>query len=81
MKLTIWLPEKSIKREIGRGAYSRVFAVKYARSIFPVRGEYTVYAAREIHSFIVEGVGKRQIRNNLIQECEHCSDLSHPNIA
>ena len=40
-----------IGREIGRGAYSRVFTVKY-------RG--IVCAAKEIHSFHVEGAGQQQ---------------------
>ena len=60
-----------VEREIGRGAYSRVFIIEYDGSIC---------AAREIHSFIVEIVGEQQIRENLFQECQHCSVLSHPNI-
>ena len=76
-KFTICLSEKFVEREIGRGAYSRVFTVErdsrrdWSRSVF---------AAREIHSFIVEGVGEQQIRENLFKECQHCSVLSHPNI-
>ena len=70
-ELTISSSEKSVGREIGRGAYSRVFTVEYDGSIC---------AAREIHSYIVEGVGIRQIRENIFQECHHCSVLSHPNI-
>ena len=60
-----------VEREIGRGVYSRVFTVEHDGSIC---------AAREIHSFIVEGVGEQQIRENLFQECQHFSVLSHPNI-
>ena len=36
-------------RELGRGAYGRVYAVKYCQ---------TICAAKEIHSILVEGVGQ-----------------------
>ena len=35
--------------ELGRGAYGRVYAVKYCQ---------TICAAKEIHSILVEGLGK-----------------------
>ena len=35
--------------ELGRGAYGRVYAVKYCQ---------TICAAKEIHSILVEGVGQ-----------------------
>ena len=41
---------ESVGREIGRGAYGRVFTVKYCELIC---------AAKEIHSLLVEGVGQQ----------------------
>ena len=63
--------EKSVGREIGRGAYSRVFTVQY---------EGSICAAKEIHSFLVEGVGQQQITERFLREYKHCSVLNHPNI-
>ena len=63
--------KKSVWREIGRGAYSRVFTVKYGGSIC---------AAKEIHSFLVERMGQQLIRERFLRECQHCSVLNHPNI-
>ena len=60
--------ESIIGREIGCGAYSRAFTVKYGVSLC---------AAKEIHSFLVEGVGQQLIRERFLQ---HCSVLKHPNI-
>ena len=65
---------KSAGREIGRGAYGRVFTVKYCGLIC---------AAKEIHSILVEGVGQQQehsVKEGFLRECQHCSVLSHPNI-
>ena len=65
---------KSVGREIGRGAYGRVFTVKYCGLIC---------AAKEIHSILVEGVGQQQeqnVKEGFLRECQHCSVLSHPNI-
>ena len=62
------------RRELGRGAYGRVFTVKY-------RG--IVYAAKEIHSILVEGVGeeeKQAIKKSFLRECYQCSTLHHENI-
>ena len=56
---------KSVGREIGRGAYGRVFTVKYYGLIC---------AAKEIHLFLVEDVER------FLRECQHCSVLNHPNI-
>ena len=65
---------KSVGRELGRGAYGRVFTVKYCGLIC---------AAKEIHSLLVEGVGQQQeqsVKEGFIRECQHCSVLNHPNI-
>ena len=62
------------REELGRGAYGRVYAVKYCE---------TVCAAKEIHSILVEGVGQVQMQRTIesfVIECEQCSRLRHPNI-
>ena len=41
--------------ELGRGAYGRVYAVKYCQ---------TICAAKEIHSILVEGVGEVEMQTN-----------------
>ena len=64
----------SVGEEIGRGAYGRVFTVKYCG---------WVCAAKEIHSILLEGVGlqeQRSIKEGFLRECYHCNILSHPNI-
>ena len=61
-------------KELGRGAYGRVFTVKYCGRTF---------AAKEIHSILLEYSGKKEryaIRRSFLQECYHCSNLRHPNI-
>ena len=63
-----------LDRELGRGAYGRVYAVKYCE---------TVCAAKEIHSILVEGVGKLQMQRTIesfMSECRQCSRLRHPNV-
>jgi len=60
--------------EIGRGAYGRVFKVKYVN---------TLCAAKEIHPFLVEGVTVVETRHTVemfMRECYQCSLLRHPNI-
>ena len=57
-----------LSRELGRGAYGRVFAVKY-------RG--VTCAAKEVHSDLVQG---QRIVDMFLRECEQCSRLRHPNI-
>ena len=60
--------------DLGRGAYGRVYAVKYCE---------TVCAAKEIHSILVEGVGQVQIQRTIesfMRECRQCSRLRHPNV-
>ena len=39
--------------ELGRGAYGRVYAIKYCQ---------TICAAKEIHSILVEGVGQVEMQ-------------------
>ena len=60
--------------ELGRGAYGRVYAVKYCQ---------TVCAAKEIHSILVEGVGRVEMQRTIesfMKECRQCSTLRHPNV-
>ena len=62
------------QEELGRGAYGRVFTVKHCEKN---------YAAKEIHSLLLEAANpeeKRKIKNTFLRECYHCSLLSHPNI-
>ena len=64
----------SLDRELGRGAYGKVFTVKYREKI---------YAAKEIHSLLLEVANpeeKREIKNTVLRECYHCSLLRHSNI-
>ena len=66
---------ESVGEEIGRGAYGKVFTVKYCGWIC---------AAKEIHSILLEGVSQQEqqsIKEGFIRECYHCSILSHSNIA
>ena len=63
-----------LDHELGRGAYGKVFTVKYREKI---------YAAKEIHSLLLEIANpeeKLKIRNTFLRECYHCSRLRHPNI-
>ena len=65
---------KCLDKELGRGAYGKVYTVKYGD---------TIYAAKEIHSLLVEVANseeKLQLRHNFLQECYKCSVLHHPNI-
>jgi len=62
-----------LNKEIGRGSYGRVFAVKYCG---------LVCAAKEIHSILldVEDELRESVIQSFLQECYHCSELRHPNI-
>ena len=63
-----------LHEELGRGAYGKVFKVKYCSMIC---------AAKEIHSLLVEAANpeeKRKIKDSFLRECYHCSSLRHPNI-
>ena len=66
---------QSVGEEIGRGAYGRVYIVKYCGLIC---------AAKEIHSILVgDDVGQEErgrVREGFLRECHHCSVLKHPNI-
>ena len=67
---------KSTGVEIGRGAYGRVFEVKY---------EKINYAAKEVHPLLLEaaaGQGKalENIKASFLHECQIWSLLKHPRI-
>ena len=60
--------------ELGRGAYGKVYAVKYCQ---------TICAAKQIHSILVEGVGQIEMQRTIesfMRECRQCSRLRHPNV-
>ena len=60
--------------ELGRGAYGRVYAVKYCQ---------TICAAKELHSILLEGVRQEEMQRTIesfMRECRQCSTLRHPNI-
>ena len=62
------------RKELGRGAYGKVYAVKYCQ---------TVCAAKEIHSILIEDVGETERRltiESFLQEYRQCSMLRHPNV-
>ena len=62
------------RKELGRGAYGKVYAVKYCQ---------TVCAAKEIHSILIEDVGETERRRTIesfLRECRQCSMLRHPNV-
>ena len=64
----------SLNKELGRGAYGKVFAVKYCEMIC---------AAKEIHSILVESVGEVEMHRTIasfLRECHQCSALRHPNV-
>ena len=61
-------------KELGRGAYGKVYAVKYCQ---------TICAAKEIHSILIEDVGETERRRTIesfLRECRQCSMLRHPNV-
>ena len=63
-----------LDQELGRGAYGKVFPVKYREQI---------YAAKKIHSLLLEVANpeeKQKIKNTFLRECYYCSLLRHPNI-
>ena len=62
--------------ELGRVAYGRVFKVRYRGS---------VYAAKEVHSILIQLTQmapeeRRRLQDSFQRECDHCSNLNHPNI-
>lgn len=61
-------------QELGRGAYGRVYKVKYFA---------TDCAAKETHFMLVDGVKKEEAQRTIelfLRECLRCSKLRHPNI-
>ena len=65
---------KFTNREIGQGAYGRVFTVEY---------NGITCAAKQIHSLLVTDVSSAelsQIKQDFLQECLQHSRLHHPNI-
>ena len=60
--------------KLGRGAYGKVYTVKYCQ---------TICAAKEIHSILVEEVGQVEMQRTIesfMRECRQCSTLRHPNV-
>ena len=63
---------QSTGKEIGRGAYGRVFEVNF---------EGTLCAAKEIHTILLQhaqGEELRKIREDFLRECQVWSTLRHP---
>ena len=63
---------KPTKKEIGRGAYGRVFEVNY---------EGTFCAAKEVHTILLQyaqGSNLQKIKDDFLNECQICSTLRHP---
>ena len=61
-------------KDIGVGAYGRVFEVEYCG---------TVYAAKEIHSILVQGVRREEFeatKKAFLTECLQSSALGHQNV-
>ena len=59
-------------KEIGVGAYGRVFEVNY---------EGTLCAAKEVHALLLQyatGDALQKIRGDFLRECEIWSTLRHP---
>ena len=68
------IPFKKVKigQEIGRGSFGKVFEVVF---------EKTSYAAKEIHSILLEPAGSKNITAaNFMRECHIWSQLHHPRI-
>lgn len=63
-----------VDKQLETGSYGKVFTVKH--------GEET-YAAKEIHSILLEAASpeeKQTVRENFLKECYQCSVLRHSNI-
>ena len=59
-------------KEIGRGAYGRVFEIDY---------EGTLCAAKEVHSLLLQhaqGDDLQKIKDDFLNECQIWSTLRHP---
>ena len=65
---------KSTGKEIGRGAYGRVFEVEHRNAN---------YAAKEVHALLLEyaendPIALKNIKDSFISECQIWSQLEHP---
>ena len=61
-------------KEIGRGAYGRVFEIDY---------EGTLCAAKEVHALLLQyaqGDNLQKIKDDFLHECQIWSTLRHPHI-
>ena len=61
-------------KDIGVGAYGKVFEVEYCGTIF---------AAKEVHSILVQGVQREEFeatKRGFLTECIRSGSLSHPNV-
>ena len=61
-------------QDIGVGAYGRVFEVEFCG---------TVYAAKEVHPILVQGVSREEFeatKKSFLTECIRSGSLSHPNV-
>ena len=65
---------RSLGQELGKGAYGRVYTVKYSG-----RDGGSIYAAKEIHTILADA-DSGNVRESFLRECKHCSELNHPNI-
>ena len=63
---------KYTEKEIGRGAYGRVFEIDY---------EGTLCAAKEVHALLLQhaqGDDLQKIKDDFLNECQIWSTLRHP---
>ena len=64
-----------LNQELGRGAYGRVFTVKYGK---------VIYAAKEIHSCLIDYAGyegkQSRMKDDFIRKCLCCNSIQHPNV-
>jgi len=61
-------------KDIGVGAYGRVFEVEYCGTIF---------AAKEVHPILVQGVNREEFettKKSFLTECIRSGNLIHPNV-
>ena len=62
--------------EVGRGAYGRVFKVKYRGSVCAAKELHSIL----IHSTLMASEERKRLQENFQLECDRCSKLNHPNI-
>ena len=60
-------------REIGHGAYGRVFEISY---------EGTLCAAKEMHRHLLDSAREdlKELKESFLDECQMWSTLRHPNV-